>query len=283
MGLFVPEWPVPSRVKSFSTTRQQGVSLPPFASLNLAAHVGDDPARVVTNRQWLVEQAVLPAEPQWLNQVHGKRVMNLDVAQRVFSTDAGQTVDQTIAQAVGQTEGSIISMAGLAEADASISAAAGTVCAVLTADCLPVLFCDRSGEQVAAAHAGWRGLANGVLEATVDAFNAPTEHIMAWLGPAIGPRAFEVGDEVRQVFCDANAVATEAFLRVAQPSAVQGEEQKWWADIYHLARQRLLACGVNAIYGGDRCSYHEPADFFSYRRDGATGRMASLIWLESPS
>ena len=244
MNLLIPDWPAPAWVRSASSTRQGGVSQSPFDSLNLALHVDDRAADVVRNRQRLVEKLTLPGEPRWLNQVHGVTVADLD-------------------SALGE----------LPDADASITCAANTVCAVLTADCLPVLFCDRTGTQVAAAHAGWRGLAAGILEATVAAFAAPPEEILVWLGPAIGPQAFEVENDVRQAFCDVDPVAVEAFV-ATRPG-------HWQADLYQLARQRLERVGVNAVYGGGRCTFSEVGDFYSFRRDANTGRMASIIWIEA--
>lgn len=245
MNFIYPDWPAPARVRAATTTRQGGVSQPPFDSFNLGGHVGDEPAAVASNRQQLRESLSLPGDPYWLNQIHGTTVANLD----------------------NEPE-------GLPEADASITTTPNTVCAVLTADCLPVLFCDQAGTQVAAAHAGWRGLAAGVLEATVASFSAPPEQIIAWLAPAIGPQAFEVGDEVRQAFCDVDPAAAEAFV-VSKPN-----NKKWVADVYQLARQRLAAVGVSAVYGGGRCTYTEADSFYSFRRDGKTGRMVSLVWFE---
>ena len=222
------------------TTREGGVSSPPWDSFNLGDHVGDDAAQVAENRARLRVQ--LPAEPAWLKQIHGATVV-----------DAGSDV---------------------LTADASVTRQAGCVCAVLTADCLPVLFCDRAGRVVAAAHAGWRGLAQGVLEATVAAMQVPPGEVLAWMGAAIGPHAFEVGDDVRLAFVTQHPEAAAAF--VPDPSGVPG---KWLADIYQLARIRLNRVGVHAIYGGGRCTFNEADRFYSYRRDGVTGRMASLIWL----
>ncbi len=236
--MIVPDWPAPPHVKSLMTTREGGVSGAPWASFNLGDHVGDDPLHVAANRARLRQH--LPAEPGWLKQIHGVTVV-----------EAG---------------------ADLLEADAAFSRQSGSVCAVLTADCLPVLFCDRAGSVVAAAHAGWRGLADGVLEATVAAMQVPPGDILAWMGAAIGPQAFEVGDEVRQAFVAQHPEAAVAF----RPHA----PGKWLADIYQLARIRLESAGVQAIYGGGRCTFTEADSFFSYRRDGVTGRMASLIWLE---
>jgi hypothetical protein len=221
------------------TTREGGVSGAPWTSLNLGDHVGDDSAHVMANRARLRQQ--LPAEPGWLKQVHSARVVEL-----------GRESNR--------------------EADASFTRDAGEVCAVLTADCLPVLFCDRAGSVVAAAHAGWRGLADGVLEATVAAMQVSPGEILAWMGAAIGPQAFEVGDDVRDAFVAQHAEAAAAFV----PNA----PGKWLADIYRLARIRLGHAGVQAVYGGGRCTFTEADSFYSYRRDRVTGRMASLIWLK---
>lgn len=239
--MILPDWPAPPGVHSLMTTREGGVSGPPWTSLNLGDHVGDDPANVAANRARLRRQ--LPAEPGWLRQIHSKRVVEL-----------GRDDDR--------------------EADAAFTRQAGTVCAVLTADCLPVLFCDRAGSVVAAAHAGWRGLADGILEASVAAMQVPPGEILAWMGAAIGPQAFEVGDEVREAFVSQHPEAAAAFL--PHPSSAPG---KWLADIYRLARTRLDRVGVDAVYGGGCCTFSEAERFYSYRRDGVTGRMASLIWL----
>lgn len=234
----VPQWPAPAQVKSCVTTRAGGVSVGPFASLNLGEHVGDDPVAVAKNRQRLV--SLLGCRPAWLSQVHG-------VAVAEASPDL------------------------LVEADACWAATPGVACAIMTADCLPALFCDRAGTRVAAAHAGWRGLAAGVLEATLGALALPADQMLVWLGPAIGAQAFEVGAEVREAFVAQHIQAAEAF----RPSPNAG---KFMADIYQLARIRLAACGVTAVYGGDFCTYNDPR-FYSYRRSAQTGRFASLIWL----
>ena len=240
--LLIPDWPAPANVRALQTTRLGGCSPYPWNGLNLGDHVGDEPDRVAANRAEL--RQVLPAEPLWLEQVHGIRVVDAaDAAQRPA-------------------------------ADAALARQGGVVCAVMTADCLPVLFCDRAGSVVAAAHAGWRGLQAGILEATIAAMAvAPTE-ILAWLGPAIGPQVFEVGDEVRAAFVAADPAAARAFRAHAAG--------KWLADIYWLARQRLQAAGIRAISGGDFCTVSDAQRFFSYRRDGVTGRMATLVWLENP-
>lgn len=238
--MILPDWPAPASVRSLMTTRAGGVSAAPWASFNLGDHVGDDPVHVAANRARLRRQ--LPAEPDWLRQVHSARVVELGRAS-----------------------------VPVPEADAAFTREPGRVCAVLTADCLPVLFCDRAGSTVAAAHAGWRGLAGGVLEATVAAMQTPPADIIVWLGAAIGPQAFEVGDDVRDAFSAADPAAAGAFVAHAAPG-------KWLADIYALARIRLGRLGVTAIHGGGRCTFTESGHFYSYRRDGVTGRMASLIW-----
>lgn len=233
-----PDWPAPARVKACVTTRAGGVSQAPFDSFNLGDHVGDDPQAVAANRHSLISR--LNCQPAWLQQVHGI--------------------------AVAAAEPRVV-----AEADASWTATAGIACTVMTADCLPALFCDRAGTRVAAAHAGWRGLVNGVLESTLDAMAVPAEDVLVWLGPAIGPQAFEVGPEVREAFMAVQPEAAQAFV----PSANQG---KYLADIYQLARLRLAARGVTAVYGGGWCTVTDPR-FFSYRRAARTGRFASLVWL----
>lgn len=234
-----PDWPAPAAVHALITTRAGGVSSGSYAGLNLAEHVGDDREAVLANRALL--RPALPSEPHWLSQVHGTQVARVGKRAAPLSADAALTREQ------------------------------GQVCAVLTADCLPVLFCARDGSAVGVAHAGWRGLAQGVLERTVAAFAVPGAQLLAYLGPAIGPRAFEVGPEVRTAFCQHAAEAAQAFTP-------QGEG-KFLADLYLLARQRLKAEGLEQIYGGGFCTYSEPERFFSYRRDGQTGRMAALIWL----
>jgi YfiH family protein len=239
----VPDWPAPANVRALVTTRRRGHSRGPYADFNLADHVGDEPAAVAANRARL--RGHLPAEPLWLRQVHGTRCVVAEASPLV------------------------------AEADASVSFTPDTVCAVLTADCLPLLLCDAAGTVVAAAHAGWRGLAAGVIESTVAAMERPGEELLAWLGPAIGPQAFEVGDEVRAACVAHDAQAAQAFTPHGPG--------KWMCDIYELARQRLHALGVRRVTSADFCTASDEARFYSYRRDGATGRMASCIWLDSRS
>lgn len=238
-----PEWPAPVSVRACTTLRQGGHSAGVWRGLNLAMHVGDDPAAVAANRALLRGGLELPGEPRWLEQVHGTRVHRGDDPDRC--------------------------------ADAGIAEQPGTVCVVLTADCLPVLFCDRAATRVGAAHAGWRGLLDGVLEQTVAALGSDPVELLAWLGPAIGPAAFEVGDEVRSAFCAGDPGAAAAF-RANRPG-------HWLADLYLLARRRLAAAGVGAVYGGGLCTFSDAQRLYSYRRDGVTGRMASLIWLQAES
>ncbi|MBL8396795.1 MAG: peptidoglycan editing factor PgeF [Candidatus Accumulibacter sp.] len=243
---FVPDWPVPPRVCSLITTRRGGVSLPPFDSFNLGAHVGDHPAAVAANRRMLT--AVLPGEPFWLNQVHGTTVVE------VFA-------DKSLVAP---------------KADAAYTRATEHVCAVMTADCLPVLFCDIGATVVAVAHAGWRGLQAGILEATVSRLPVSTSDLSVYLGPAIGPQAFVVGDEVREAFVAADGEAAASFTM-----SPFGDDHKWLADMYRLARLRLRRLGVARIHGGGECTFANPQRYFSYRRDGTTGRMASFIWLSA--
>lgn len=235
----IPDWPAPANVRACVSTRAGGVSQAPFDSFNLGDHVGDDPAAVAENRRRL-EQAQ-GCRPAWLSQVHGIEVVEADLSR-------------------------------VATADANWSATPGIACAVLTADCLPALFCDRAGTRVAAAHAGWRGLAGGVLEATLDKLAVPAAEVLVWLGPAIGPQAFEVGPEVREAFLAEHAEAAAAFV----PSVNAG---RYMADIYQLARIRLAARGVTAVYGGGLCTFSDTGRFYSYRRNPRTGRQASLVWL----
>lgn len=242
----VPRWPAPANVSACVTTRSGGVSQGPYHSLNLGDHVGDDSRNVAQNRALLQEALGLPSAPVWLDQVHGTGVLELPYA--------GTRPPQ---------------------ADGSFSRSVGAVCAVMTADCLPVLMCDKSGSVVAAVHAGWRGLAAGVIEHAMAAMAVAPDSLMVWLGPAIGPQAFEVGEDVVQAFVAGNEDARLAFQQTSQ--------DRWLADIYQLARMRLLAMGVNDISGGDFCTFNDAERFYSFRRDKLTGRMVSLIWLTQES
>lgn len=246
MTILYPNWPTPKNVHACSTLRHGGVSLTPYASFNLGMHVGDNPTAVAQNRTLLMQKAALPQEPVWLDQVHGTRVIHLDHHSSTQST----------------------------QADGSYTTQPGQVCIIMTADCLPILFCSQAGDEVAAAHAGWRGLCNGIIENTVRHFHAAPQQIQVWLGPAIGPRQFEVGPEVKQQFEQHNPNASQAF------QLIDNVQQKYLADIYLLAKQRLNAIGITAIFGGDRCTMSEPQSFFSYRREHTTGRMATMIWLQ---
>ncbi|MBR7069940.1 MAG: peptidoglycan editing factor PgeF [Oxalobacter sp.] len=249
MDLIIPDWPAPANVSAFTTLRTGGFSKPPYGDadgglgLNLGTHVGDDPETVRKNRALL--RASLPSDPVWLNQVHGAEVVEAD------------------------------KVSGVPDADAAWTAVAGKVCIIMTADCLPVLFCSADGKVVGAAHGGWRGLAAGVLQRTVEAMrtrsNAP---IIAWLGPAIGSKVFEVGGEVRAAFVGQDSAMASSF---APENGVPG---KFIADIYGIARTILKHMGITSVYGGDWCTVTDAARFYSFRRDhGKTGRMATGIWL----
>jgi YfiH family protein len=241
IGWITPDWPVPAQVRVLSTLRAGGVSAGPYASLNLAAHVGDDAVAVASNRLLLREAARLPAEPWWLEQVHGTDV--------VLHEGAGAP----------------------ARADAAVAFQSGRVCAVMTADCLPVVLADRRGTRVATAHAGWRGLAAGVLEATIAALDAPAAELHAWIGPAISQATFEVGAEVRAAFLARLPGSDECFAA--------NERGRFQADLYGLARRVLQAAGVCHVHGGGWCTHDYAGRFFSFRRDGVTGRQATLAWL----
>lgn len=238
--LIIPNWPAPPNVRAMQTTRQGGVSAAPYDTLNLGDHVGDEPLTVARNRTLL--NHLVPSEPVWLVQQHGTKVVN---------------ADQTSCFPQG---------------DACIARHRQSVCVVMTADCLPVLLCDVQGGVVGAVHAGWKSLLAGVIEATVQAMEVAPQNLMAWLGPAISQQAFEVGKEVHDFFVAADSQAEAAF--------VPGQHGKWFADLYALARLRLNALGITQIYGGDHCTYRERDKFFSYRRDGVTGRMGTFIWRE---
>ncbi len=240
----VPDWPAPAKVRALITTRAGGVSRGAYAGLNLGLGSGDEAGDVARNRANL--RTWLPAEPLWLRQVHGTKLVEAD-----------------------RTESS-------PEADAALARRAGSVCAVLTADCLPLLLCDVEGTVVAAVHAGWRGLCSGVIEETLRAMDRPSQALLAYLGPAIGPSAYEVGAEVRDAFIAADPGGERESAAAFTP----GKPGKFYADLYALARRRLARGGVAKVYGGIYCTYTESERFYSYRRDGATGRIASLIWME---
>lgn len=240
-SFLVPDWPQPEGVRAALTLRTGGVSAPPFDALNIAAHVGDEVQAVAENRRRIVQHLGLPGEPAWLEQVHGIEVADLDRAPSCRT------------------------------ADAAVTRVPGRICAVQVADCLPVLLAAKDASAVAAAHCGWRGLANGVLEAAVRALPVQPRELCAWLGPAIGALAFEVGAEVRDAFLAQDERAACAFI--ANPRG------RWQCDLYQLARQRLAALGVQAVFGGGLCTYSDPLRFFSFRRDGRCGRMAALVWL----
>ncbi|WP_237060514.1 peptidoglycan editing factor PgeF [Microbulbifer sediminum] len=246
----IPDWPAPANVRAATSMRRDGHSSGAYAAFNLGGHVGDDAGAVEANRRQLVLELQLPSEPQWLEQIHSDRIVE------------------------AHRDGLVRT------ADASFSREAGTVCAVLTADCLPLLLCDRAGSIVAAVHAGWRGLATGVVRNSVRALDCAPGELLAWLGPAIGPDAFETGVDVLELFFEhaMDGAHTERMAQCFRPHA--DKPLHFLADIYGLARAELESLGVTGIYGGNRCTFTETDDFFSYRRDGVTGRMASLVWLD---
>lgn len=233
-----PSWPAPNNIHAYTTTRRNGCSQAPYQSFNLADHVGDNPIAVQKNREQLKAELQLPNEPKWLQQIHSNIVISNDLPN---STPA----------------------------DAAYTKNSDVVCTVLTADCLPILVANKQGTKVAAIHAGWRSLANSLIENTIHSIG--NNNLLIWLGPAIGPTAFEVGRDVYQIFTDHDPAAKQAFTKI--------DNNKWLADIYLLATQRLNKLGVYDIYGGDFCTYTDQHDFYSYRREDLTGRMASLIWI----
>ena len=241
MKTILPNWPAPKNVKAFASTRVGGFSSAPYQGLNLGAHVGDDPSIVEKNRAWLAQQANMPSAPIWLNQTHSTVVAQV-------SAPTTRVLD----------------------ADGVFTSASNVVCSAMTADCLPVLLTNTQGTQVAAVHAGWRGLANGIVENALELFSG---EVMAWLGPAIGPQAFEVGEDVLQAFVDFDSQAHQAFT----PRDVAG---KWLADISKLATQRLNKLGITQVFDSGLCTFQDKEDFYSYRRDGVTGRQATFIWIE---
>jgi hypothetical protein len=248
IGIIEPPWPMPDRVHAAFTLRTGGVSAAPFDSLNLGAHVGDAREAVEENRRRLRQRLRLPAEPAWLQQIHGAGVADLD-----------RDAEQGVVRAAPDV------------ADAAVTRREGRVCVIQVADCIPVLLAARDGSAVAAAHAGWRGLAAGVLEATVRSLAVHGEELCAWLGPGIGVRHFEVGEEVRAAFVGGDPRAALAFA--------PNSRGRWQCDLAALVRGRLLKLGVREISGGERCTHAETERFFSYRREGRCGRMAALIWL----
>lgn len=245
MPLLNPNWPAPPTIKAYSTLRQGGASLPPYESFNLGMHVGDNKNFVKMNRTLLMDKAHLPQYPLFLNQIHSTQVISLPCEQTTPNADGVYTNHPE------------------------------QVCLVMTADCLPVLFCNEDGTEVAAAHAGWRGLCEGILEKTLSHFKSPPEKILTWLGPAIGPTAFQVGEEVKSAFMQHSPFSKNAFIPDPNTS------NKYLANLYMLATQRLNQYGVTQISGGEYCTFTEKEKFFSYRRDGITGRMASFIWIKN--
>lgn len=244
LEIIQPNWPAPAHVKALTTTRNGGFSVGSYASFNLSNLVGDEPGTVKRNRGLLREALQLPAEPLWLKQVHGSRVID------AFDAAPGE------------------------EADGCVTGTPGVVCAVLTADCLPIFLCDRRSTRIAILHAGWRGLAAGVIEEGLRRIQLPPANLLVWLGPAIGPSAYEVGDDMRRAFVEQDKETAQSF------TPVPDRPGHWLADLYDIARRRLRAQGVHAIHGGLRCTFRERNLFYSHRREGACGRMASIIWLD---
>lgn len=285
-----PDWPAPASVHAVSTTRSGGVSKGVYASFNLGAHVGDDPRAVAENRLFLRSELNLAREPRWLKQVHGASVVGIPgfiknplspLGERA-SRNAASGLPRMAAQGltVKQESTAVKRVRGESEmdfgsnsvvGDASVTQAVDQACVIMTADCLPVLLCDRVGKTVAAAHCGWRSLAASVLENTLTTMQVPPTEILAWLGPAIGPDVYQVGDDVRTALLKTHPEADQAF----EPQRAG----KWLCDLYQIASQRLRRAGVTHIYGGGFCTYSDRERFFSYRREGECGRMATLIWL----
>ena len=236
-----PDWPAPSTVKAFTTTRSRGNSLAPYNNFNLGTHVGDDPTAVDRNRQQLLSDLGLPSAPIWIKQVHGINAISLNTPHD-----------------------------GEPTADASYTHQTNQVCAVLTADCLPILLCNHQGTAVAAIHAGWRGLLAGIIDSTLSAMQLPGRELYAWLGPAIGPQAFEVNGEIVDSYIQRDPHNQAAFHK---------EGSRWMGNLYQLATNNFAQCGVTQVYGGKLCTYNDEARFYSYRRDNITGRMATIIWI----
>lgn len=244
-GFIYPSWNVPDTIRMVITTRQNGFSKPPYESLNLSMHVGDDSAAVEKNRQYVYDTLQLPSEPFWLEQQHGNKVS-------VISDPSPITT-----------------------ADSAVALSSNKVCAVMVADCLPVFLCDKNAKGVAVAHCGWRGLATDVLQNTMTALNSAPKDIYAWLGPAIGTNAFQVGDDVRNAFINEDDAYALSFL--------PDNQGKWMADIYQIARIQLQRLGIERIEGGFYCTYYDKRQFYSYRRDAVTGRIAALAWIDDKS
>ena len=283
--VITPDWPAPARVRAASSRRAGGVSRGPYASLNLGAGVGDDAANVARNRRIFARMLDLPAEPLWLRQVHGTTVLDLDA-----DLDPNPDPDGAERPAAGREAGPPSSepsppgpsprgsspgaghSAPPPVADGAVTSQRGRPCVVLTADCLPVLLCDTAGTRVGVAHAGWRGLAGGVLEAAVRKMSVDAGRLLAWIGPGIGSGAYEVGGEVLERFAASDPDAARCFT--------SNSNGRWQADLHGLARRRLRAAGVPAVHGGGWCTHTEPERFFSHRREAPCGRMATAIWLD---
>lgn len=284
--MITPDWPARGRVRCAFTLRSGGVSGAPYDSLNVGAHVGDAAESVAENRRRVREYLRLPADPVWLQQVHGIDVVDLDGLEGALRLPSGGRAEGSGPRAdaawgapgspsrTHAATGDAVADTGVGttRGDAVVTHVGGRVCVIQVADCMPVLFAARDGSAVGAAHAGWRGLAGGVLERTVRSLRVPPAELLAWLGPTISQQHFEVGDDVRTAFVSRDPGAAAAF--------VTNTRGRWQCDLYALARQRLAALGVRDVFGGEWCTYADAARFFSFRRDGQCGRMAALIWLE---
>lgn len=255
-----PDWPAPKKVKAYSTTRHGGNSVGVFASLNLGAHVSDSVKEVDSNRALIQWHLNMPAAPTWLNQVHGSNILDLSS----LSTRPTQSASVTSSTAINEQ----------LTADAAYSRVKNEICTIMTADCLPILITDIQGNQVAAIHAGWRSLGIGIVEETRKTFSCSDNELIAWLGPAISEKHFEVGEDVYNLYLADSPESGKAF------KLSDTHSDKWMADIYELARIRLNRCGIKKVFGGEHCTYENNEDFFSYRRDNTTGRMATFIWIE---
>ena len=274
-SVITPDWPAPARVRAASTLRAGGVSRGPYASLNLSAGVGDDEAAVARNRRIFARMLDLPDEPLWLRQVHGTTVLELD-ADLNLNPDVDGAEPPAAGRGAGPTPAGPTTCAAPSApppvADGAVTSRRGQPCVVLTADCLPVLLCDTAGTRVGIAHAGWRGLAGGVLESAVRKMSVDAGRLLAWIGPGIGPAAYEVGDDVLERFAVSDPEAAGCFTA--------NSNGRWQADLYGLARRRLRTSGVAAVHGGGWCTHTESERFFSHRREAPCGRMATAIWLE---
>ena len=276
--LLIAKWSAPDNVVAFTTTRSGGVSGVPYASFNLGDHVGDQAHLVAQNRRTLREHYSLPSEPVWLVQTHSTRVLDLSSA----NTDSDELAVETSAQNSTVADNLNTDKLPANHADAAITSQPGRVCVVMTADCMPLFLCSRDGSKVAVVHAGWRGMADGIIERAVELFEQPASNIVAWAGPTIGPQHFEIGDEVRQHLAGPDSAYTRSINAIDSSNSINSSNKgKWLADLYALAGFRLAQIGVTEFGYDNVCTYADQQRFFSYRRDNLTGRMASIIYLKT--